>query len=651
MKKRSFWGHKVRFCSLALGLWALNAFSQSRPAAVVMDFDRRAVFQKAYELLPSVLLVAEDMGLVNNDFVGQEFSTFAKIKEIVLSDLVNSRSDRIQFSEDQELFKLDPGQPPRTAVTSSDPKDPIFINLKVINDPGGTFKLEDAFQILIHEYGHKTSGKIQTVVDSVAAKISTYIVRHIVHQISESGRVLTAVALPTMMGADGLAKLIRSQNRISLFSMTTALLYQGDHRVSDLTLEWESFLKSRPGFKSLKPEIRENTELRIWAISFQKTVGGTGSETEFFSIDYMKSDVASPTGLPGVRTSTSGNDSTEFSSVIRGNAPDLRAELAIDVKTGKLSSISPQQVLVPQPQLKAKIAHLQRKDHDRFQIGIQIATPFDFRRVKLLLEAEDGEFSVLAKTVWPGHDRILFDVTLPRSQAEKKFIVRSLVVDGLFQVMFDEGITLQAPATAIKEGPLRLESLRFGDGERSVLPSKIDPIDGKKAKFTLVLESPLDIQEIRFETRRDRKVLFPKDYATKDNVGIYTIEEFESVRSDYQIRHLDRSEFTQARKGKFVEVTVPLNDEVRHFDAGDMVQGSRVPRNSVVARDDGERAITQLEIVDASLRSLKLGGEGQAFAYQLITPRTPVQRFEVAGRVKLSWLNSTRICRRALTLH
>jgi hypothetical protein len=643
---------KGLFLSLIFGLGPSLGKAQTPPIAKpVESMDRRALFEKAYELLPSVLAVAIDMGIVNNDFRGAEFSTFDKIREVVLSDFKAGRKDRLQFSEDQELFKLDANQPVRTAVTSGDPRDPIFINLKVINDATNSFELEDALQILIHEYGHKTPDKIQSVVDSVAAKIRAFIVTHITHAMSDSGNKVTAVAFPTMTGGGELARMVAGQKQKSIFTLTSALLFQNNQKVADFSAEWDFFLRSHAGFRTLKPGIIENTELRIWEIGFQKVVNDQGSSTEVFSIEFMKSDVASPTGQPGVRTTTSGQDGSEYSNIARGNAPDLRAEIAIDSQAAKVKSIFIKGLLVPQPQLKARIAHLKRTDHDSFEIGIKIATPFDFRKVKLLLETEDREFSVLAKTIWPGHDRILFDVKLPRAQAEKKFSVRAFVADNRSMVLLDEGIALQALATKVAEGPLRLESLSFGDGERSQAPGASQPLEPKNTRMTLTLESPQDIQEIRFERRRDLSVFDPVAYTTKDDPKIYDIENLESIRSDYSVRELDRSEFTQVRNGKFVTVTVPLSDEIFHFDAGEFYPNSRAPKNSVVARDDGERAITSLEIIDTSLRSLRIGEPGKPFSFQLITPGKPASRDRTINGALNRKSFSEAVCRRALSIH
>ncbi len=75
-----------------------------------------------------------------------------------------------ELSADQRLFQLNPGEPARTAVTSSGPRDPVYFNMNIINDPSVAFGLLDAVQITIHELGRKVAAANEmTVVDSLAA--------------------------------------------------------------------------------------------------------------------------------------------------------------------------------------------------------------------------------------------------------------------------------------------------------------------------------------------------------------------------------------------------------------------------------------------------------------------------------------------------
>lgn len=80
------------------------------------------------------------------------------------------------FSNDQNLFKLKPDQPVRSAMTETEIDKPIYINLNKINDPANSLDLPAAISLLIHEVGHKLgSEKKQDAVDSLAVKMESYI--------------------------------------------------------------------------------------------------------------------------------------------------------------------------------------------------------------------------------------------------------------------------------------------------------------------------------------------------------------------------------------------------------------------------------------------------------------------------------------------
>lgn len=84
------------------------------------------------------------------------------------------------FSADQSNFKVREDEEIRTATTRDGLNEPIFVNTEIINQPSLKLKLSDAVQILVHEFGHKLGPqkKIQGAVDSLAAKIKTFVDSH-----------------------------------------------------------------------------------------------------------------------------------------------------------------------------------------------------------------------------------------------------------------------------------------------------------------------------------------------------------------------------------------------------------------------------------------------------------------------------------------
>ncbi len=59
---------------------------------------------------------------------------------------------------DDWFFRLEEGQPARTAKTDSEPDRPIYINERLISNRTNKFNLLDVTQLLLHEFGHKIPG-------------------------------------------------------------------------------------------------------------------------------------------------------------------------------------------------------------------------------------------------------------------------------------------------------------------------------------------------------------------------------------------------------------------------------------------------------------------------------------------------------------
>ena len=116
------------------------------------------------------------------------------------------------------------------------------------------------------------------------------------------------------------------------------------------------------------------------------------------------------------------------------------------------------------------------------------------------------------------------------------------------------------------------------------------------SRLLISVESPMDIQEIRLNQNSPLSVLNPKDQA-----------QVESIRSHYTVEHFDPKEFQQTRKGIMLDIIVPLNDRL-----SDEIS-ERTSR--VIARDDGSRALLNLELVDSSLGhyAFPLGKNGLSY--------------------------------------
>ena len=86
------------------------------------------------------------------------------------------KGPELVFSTDQSLFKLNPNEPIRTAMTFPEFEGDIYINLNLINSPSVEFDFPSVVSLLTHEYGHKiTSNKDQAAIDSAAARMAKFI--------------------------------------------------------------------------------------------------------------------------------------------------------------------------------------------------------------------------------------------------------------------------------------------------------------------------------------------------------------------------------------------------------------------------------------------------------------------------------------------
>ena len=86
------------------------------------------------------------------------------------------KSFGLQFSEDQNIFDLNPAQSIRSAMTETAIEKDIFVNLLKINNPSEPLDLPMVVSLLLHEFGHKLDKlKIQGAIDTLAAKIEDYL--------------------------------------------------------------------------------------------------------------------------------------------------------------------------------------------------------------------------------------------------------------------------------------------------------------------------------------------------------------------------------------------------------------------------------------------------------------------------------------------
>ncbi|MNK82655.1 hypothetical protein D3C87_1024360 [compost metagenome] len=106
-------------------------------------------------------------------------------------------------------------------------------------------------------------------------------------------------------------------------------------------------------------------------------------------------------------------------------------------------------------------------------------------------------------------------------------------------------------------------------------------------------------------------------------------EKIESIRSGYEVRHFDSTQFKQVRKGEFIEISIPVSLYVR--DVSSHLPTSE--KDLFIAINQGSNAIANIEVVDQGLRSIRMGGPGKFMPYILKTHWSAPAPFRAGGFV------------------
>lgn len=183
---------------LAIFLTPLSLFGQAKREALVTtafaelpgiiqfltrsyDFDQRLTVEERQQL-HTLYSITETIALEK---------TFGATKQPM---------PKIQFSNDPKPFELAPGQPERSATTTSVLADPIMFNLRILNAPHFDASYLDILQILFHELGHKLGpSKNQLAMDSLGAKFIQFVKPYYQHALLDGRIKLEVLSLPVKL--------------------------------------------------------------------------------------------------------------------------------------------------------------------------------------------------------------------------------------------------------------------------------------------------------------------------------------------------------------------------------------------------------------------------------------------------------------------
>lgn len=198
--------------ALCLGLF-LAAFLATSTAAAQASVRREDLFRRAFQSTSFFLMMADSQPHFRRNLTPAEQEAYAHIT--FLAHMSNQRQwvrnagahnfgrgdadafvyvmaegeqgvrvetkarAELVFSDDESLFRLKPGQPDRTAATSTDAREPIYVNRRKIEKPDFHMSFAEVVGLAVHEYGNKVPAKLdQAAIDSLAAKIQEFVSRN-----------------------------------------------------------------------------------------------------------------------------------------------------------------------------------------------------------------------------------------------------------------------------------------------------------------------------------------------------------------------------------------------------------------------------------------------------------------------------------------
>lgn len=614
-----------------MNLWLIATPSYSASSSQG-EVDRRILFNKGYELLAPVLASALDMGFVSTDLDWQEMSIYNSISKIVNEDFISGRKDRLQYLTEQSHFELAKDQPARTAVTSSDVKDPIYVNQKLINNKQNNFELEDVFQILIHEYGHKIPNKIQNKVDSLAVKLRGFISRYIHRSQIPTGETLLLFSLPAITGNNSLMRLTRQQSRMDPYYYQNGLLYQALDRILDVTQPWVDFQLKHPVFQLAKGSPLLNVNyLQVQSFEFEKN---HGTESSFV----LETARLSAVNLHDILGGTETADAERFA---RNSWEDQDFKIVIDRKHQRINSIQFKNIeYAAKLEVKASLISKEKIGETKYALTVQLNEFYDdpMEHVKLVLRTDSESFAVKPTRLNRQAKMMLFEIDLPASQ---RIQINSLTLNSEVSIFLDKGFTLEGSAKALPSNAISLESIQLLDGKASTGTNALQSREDKMVVLKMKIKSLYELQELRLGISEKFEILKPSHYKKPTGTNSYLKDSsarpdsVEGERYQYNVFHLDPSEFKQTKIDDSILVEVLLTDKLKSlFLPSDKNEPSQ---DLIVGWDSGVRKITHLELLDKALQVHRLNPNLE-WIYSLI----PGKNLSGTNSAPLSYLKACR---------
>lgn len=183
-------------------VWLLFSLVCAGPAFATVAPNRETIVRAAFEAMPALLGYVEQLKSFEKHLPeARDRELFRRVGAIAAKGTV-----RLEFSDDRESFRLNPGEPERlmrsTAVqdlaTGQNLDDgEILINRALLYEGPERLELAVLLKLLFHEFAHKTSELNWGVRDRLAQVFENQIGPHISEKMIDEHSELIVLSLPT----------------------------------------------------------------------------------------------------------------------------------------------------------------------------------------------------------------------------------------------------------------------------------------------------------------------------------------------------------------------------------------------------------------------------------------------------------------------
>lgn len=536
---------RLVFVSLILGI---GAGALPAAARTTREIAREPLFVKAFLNLKTILKSAAS---------AEELASLPPEQRRLydaLLQVVDAKTFTIRFDRDPRRFRLSPQEAPRTAVTSTNPRDDVWINQWIIDSKKTDIGFLDAVQLLVHECGHKIPGRDVAAMDGLGAWL-----RARLETKSNEAKTSAGLRLWSMAAGDRF------------------FLFQNDgERIEDLGPAVEKTLISERNLNRADTgtPLSSREDLRVTDAQW---IGNGARERWQLRLEWLQ-QTADFSRWGGPLKDYASSRRTETLSLSRKkDSPTFSIEKIerTPVDAGLLRSLR----LIPGTGAVR-----------RFEAKMILKEGSEIPR--LVLETGDARISVAGRET--ALDTYVYEWTPPESAAVDAIEARSLEFANGAKLWAPEGVRIEFPY--VSKTPLELRGVSLL-AEKGSAPLGWGRALGSGAyRLFMKFKSDSELSEIHLRRRSE--------------VGLYEVPGKGDAKplarwSRVETVRYDASQFRQTRQGEDVIVEIPFTEAIR--DESSSGPGETTTRaGSRFALDTGDREVLQIEAVNTRLASTQV---------------------------------------------